>query len=133
MMFLLRVAFWLVVICLLLPSGRDDNKRLLSSAEKTVADMRGFCDRNPDVCADARSAMSVLLRKVRSGTESLQYWLSTISDEKTPPDQPAVDPGTFREIMIPDQRSQTPKAAVEWRNSLNTADRQVPWRGPPGS
>ena len=52
MFFLLRMAFWLMLICLLLPGSSEDNRRLITSAEKTVNDVRGFCQRNPQVCDD---------------------------------------------------------------------------------
>jgi hypothetical protein len=61
MLFLLRLAFWIMVICLLLPGSREDNRRLIVSAERTVSDMRGFCYRNPDVCEDVRLSITAML------------------------------------------------------------------------
>ena len=62
MLFLLRLAFWIMLVCLLLPGSREDNRRLMSSAEKTFEDVRGFCGRNPQVCDDARTTMTSLYR-----------------------------------------------------------------------
>ena len=76
MLFLLRLAFWILVICLLLPGAPQDNQRILTSAQRTVADVRGFCARNPDVCNDARSSMTIMLAKLKSGVDLLQTWLS---------------------------------------------------------
>ncbi len=76
MLFLLRLGFWIMLICLLLPSSRQDNRRLISSAEQTVNDMRGFCQRNPQVCDDVRMTMTSLLARFRSGVELLQTWLA---------------------------------------------------------
>ncbi len=83
MMFLLRLTFWIMVVCLLLPGSREDNKRLISSAEKTVDDVRGFCGRNPQVCDDARATMTSIVSRLRSGTELLQIWLSSRKESRT--------------------------------------------------
>ncbi len=76
MLFLLRLAFWILLICLLLPGSREDNRRLMNSAERTVSDMRGFCQRNPEVCEDARVSLTLMLSRLRSGAEIVQTWLA---------------------------------------------------------
>ena len=81
MFFLLRLTFWIMLVCLLLPSSHEDNRRLISSAEQTVNDVRGFCQRNPQVCDDMRMSMTTLLTKFRSGAELLQTWLAQQSAE----------------------------------------------------
>ena len=70
MRFLLRLAFWILVICLLLPGATQDNRKCSISAERTVADVRGFCGRNPDVCDDARIAMTSMLAKLNKPSGS---------------------------------------------------------------
>src|SRR3974390_3091063 len=58
MFFLLRMAFWLGVVCVLLPSGMQstspdsniDPKQAVTFASAAVSDVRGFCDRQPDAC-----------------------------------------------------------------------------------
>ena len=81
MFFLLRLAFWVMLICLLLPGSHEDNRRLITSAEQTVNDVRGFCQRNPQVCDDMRMSMTALLSRFRSGAELLQTWLAQQSGE----------------------------------------------------
>ena len=67
--FLLRLGFWMTLICLFLPSSRDDNRRLIRSAEQTVNDMRGSCQRNPQVCDDVRLSMTSIFARFKSGAE----------------------------------------------------------------
>jgi hypothetical protein len=138
MMFLLRLTFWIMLICLLLPGSREDNRRLLSSAEKTVDDVRGFCGRNPDVCNDARATMTSLLARLKSGTELLQVWLSD-TDKKiqdraieTPASKSSPHSGPEPRYQNSDYPAQqtVPKVAPQYRDSLNPADKEVPWRGP---
>jgi hypothetical protein len=59
MFFLLRMAFWLGVVLVLLPSGSAQHAtrssdvgtaETISAASATVQDMRGFCTRQPDAC-----------------------------------------------------------------------------------
>jgi hypothetical protein len=82
MFFLLRLAFWVMLICLLLPGSHEDNRRLITSAEQTVNDARAFCQRNPQVCDDIRMSMTALLSRFRSGAELLQTWLAQQSGER---------------------------------------------------
>ena len=57
MFFLLRMAFWLGVVCLLLPAsgtkspdGKIDATEAMTVASAAVSDARGFCGRQPDAC-----------------------------------------------------------------------------------
>ena len=130
MLFLLRLAFWILVICLLIPGAPQDNRRILTSAQRTVADVRGFCARNPDVCNDARSNMTIMLAKLKKGVDLLQTWLSRDTPKprggamfpSTPaPANPPPAPGKYdRPIQI----------APGWSDSLNKSDRVPPWHGP---
>ncbi len=137
MMFLLRFTFWIMLICLLLPGSRDDSKRLISSAEKTVDDVRGFCDRNPDVCSDARTTVNSVYSRLRSGAEMLQIWLSNkkpdrVSEATQGEDLPNVPSAPAPTYQYSDYQAQqtVPKVAPKYGDSLNPADKEVPWHGP---
>jgi hypothetical protein len=130
-LFLLRLAFWILVICLLLPGPPQENQRLLVSAQKTVADVRGFCGRNPDVCDDARITMTAMLAKLKNGADFLQEWLAQdaargrdagrmYQHQPVPPYPPPVPRGADQPIQI------VPK----WGDSLNSSDKEPPWHGP---
>ena len=131
MLFLLRLAFWILVICLLLPGAPQDNQRILTSAQRTVADVRGFCARNPDVCNDARSSMTIMLAKLKSGVDLLQTWLSRNAPKphgggamfpSTPaPANPPPAPGGYDQPI---------QIAPGWSDSLSKSDRAPPWHGP---
>jgi hypothetical protein len=140
MLFLLRLAFWIMVICLLLPGSREDNRRLITSAEKTVADVRGFCSRNPDVCDDARATMTSLLSRLKSGTELLQVWIADEDKKdqtrigqriegKNAPDTPSGPEPKVQDGGYPSQSTPL-RPTPQWGDSLVPADRQMPWRGP---
>lgn len=83
MRFLFRVAFWLVVVVLLLPSdpdGRTDGPQVtfvqgLEAVRATVNDMSQFCARNPDLCATGEAVVQIVADKARYGIEQLQAFL----------------------------------------------------------
>ncbi len=75
MFFLLRVAFfWLVVLLVLLPfalkgqEGRDVSVfDAFGAAQALVADARGFCARQPDACAVGGQMVTHVVEKAQSG------------------------------------------------------------------
>jgi Family of unknown function (DUF5330) len=138
MLFLLRLAFWIMLICLLLPGSREDNRRLISSAEQTVSDVRGFCQRNPQVCEDVRITMTSLLSRLKAGAEMIQTWLAKAENNDdarvgSSPSQLATPSARTETFPDPQGGAQTPyRPVMKWQDSLNPVDRQVTWRGPGG-
>ena len=78
-MFLVRAAFWLSVVVILLPADKDTGDKAprvtafeaISAAQTTVGDLSQFCQRNPDVCVTGGSAFAVFGDKVRYGVKLL--------------------------------------------------------------
>jgi hypothetical protein len=130
MLFMLRLAFWIMLVVLLLPSSSDDNRRFMSSAERTVSDMRGFCQRNPEVCEDAHIAMTSILSKLRSGAELLQTWL--LRNGKTEEERVGAAQTEIPRKPQASGNALPPRPVPKWQDSLSPADKQVPWRGPSG-
>jgi hypothetical protein len=133
MLFLMRLAFWLLVIVLLLPSSEEDNKRLIASAERTVDDLRGFCGRNPDVCESARTATSALLQKVQNGVEMLETWMNQAGEAEADKNADRLAPPT-QTIQPPGLNPAAPLTVrPRWQDTLSEADREMEWRGPGSS
>ncbi len=134
MFFLLRLVFWIALVCLLLPSSQEDNRHLLTSAEQTMNDMRGFCQRNPQVCDDARVTMTALLAKLRSGAELLQTWLAEHAKDREGHAAAAPEPtaATGAGKGGRSDLATAPQPVAKWQDSLNITDRQMPWHGPAG-
>jgi hypothetical protein len=75
-MFLLRSAFWLTIVILLIPADPESGEaprvtivNAFMAAQATVADLRGFCGRNPDVCITGSAAVDVFAEKAGNGIE----------------------------------------------------------------
>jgi hypothetical protein len=83
MRFLLRAAFWLSVVVLLLPaspstpaaSGPSAAAAMLA-ANAAVADMRHFCSRQPDACAVGSQALNQFGHKAQTGAKLLYDFLT---------------------------------------------------------
>jgi hypothetical protein len=132
MFFLLRMAFWLSVVLILLPSGSTQRvqspsdvgaSEAISAASATVQDMRGFCARQPDACSVGSQVAVSLGYRAQAGAKMLYDFLTealapretgsvshTGSTTKTAQDKPT-----------PEHTSQ---------NTLTPADLAPGWRGP---
>jgi hypothetical protein len=92
MFFLLRMAFWLGVVCVLLPSGRDnatepqvDAASAVSAASAAVSDMRSFCDRQPQACVVGGKVAVAIGQKAEAGARTLYEIVSSRLTEKDAP------------------------------------------------
>ncbi|MEW6255482.1 MAG: DUF5330 domain-containing protein [Pseudomonadota bacterium] len=118
MFFLLRLAFWLGIVLLLLPlSTAEDGTRqigawqALSAAQSTLADASGFCERQPQACAVGGQLLAHLGDKAQAAVE----WLfANVGTQQASP-----SPGEGAHALTPDdlapawggQTSDAPRAA----------------------
>ena len=64
MLFLIRTAFWLMIIVLLLPTDERQRSEVYGTAQAAVHDLATFCDRNPETCVKGKDAFGVLVQKL---------------------------------------------------------------------
>jgi Family of unknown function (DUF5330) len=120
MFFLLRVAFWLGVVCVLLPSGTKtvspeaniDAKQAVTLASAAVSDVRGFCDRQPDACAVGGKVAVAIGHKAEAGARTIYDFISATLSEKAAPTAKVVT------VSAPGQ------------GTLTAADIQPSWHAP---
>lgn len=119
-MFLVRSAFWLTLVILLIPADPEtgDAPRVtvanaVMAVQATVADLSGFCGRNPDVCATGSAAAQIVAEKTGDGIDLI---LRTISGD-------AVEQTEERGIDM------APGAPEGTRGTLTTDDLALPWQG----
>ena len=127
MFFLLRMAFWLGLVLILLPSGSSQQapasqvgaSDAISAASATVGDLRQFCTRQPDACTVGSHVATTLGYRAQAGAKMLYDVLSdalapqatgTIHGDAAKP--PADNPATSQSTLTP-------------------ADIAPAWRGPP--
>ena len=89
MSFLIRAAFWLSLVILILPAdtGTEANKDHLSTtdaltaAQAALSDFTSFCARQPDVCAAGEVAIDNFSAKARYGAKQLYVYLDGQSED----------------------------------------------------
>jgi hypothetical protein len=113
MFFLIRAAFWLSVVILFIPADPEtgtDAPRVtaidaLVAARATIADISGFCERNPDVCTTGNAALRLFSEKAHNGVRMLYRYFNDATAGNAvdkPADKAAVDRGTLnREDILP--------------------------------
>jgi len=95
MFFLLRMAFWLGVVCVLVPSSNASNPdakidagQALTVASAAMSDARGFCERQPHACEAGGQVATALGHKAEAGARTLYQFISAKLTEK-PEEKPA--------------------------------------------
>ena len=84
MRFLLRVAFWLTVVLVLLPSaGKQPTPKTevgtaeaISAARAAVGDLRTFCERQPEACSIGSQAAVAIGHRAQAGAKMLYEFLN---------------------------------------------------------
>ena len=66
-MSLLRLAFWLGLLVLLLPTDEAQQARFMSFARTALGRVSTFCDRNGNACEAGSAAWALFLRKAEFG------------------------------------------------------------------
>ena len=123
MFFLLRMAFWLGVVCVLLPSGTQstssdakiDATQAVPLAGAAVSDVRGFCDRQPDACVLGGKVAVALGHKAEAGARTIYEFITAKLNEKSAPAEKAVPK------LVPASATQ---------GTLTPADMQPSWHAP---
>jgi hypothetical protein len=90
MFFLLRMAFWLMVVFALLPLGKTpdadkgpkvDTTEAVTAATAAVSDMAQFCTRQPTACDIGGQAATVVAHRAQAGAKKVYEYLT---DTKAP-------------------------------------------------
>lgn len=120
MFFLLRVAFWLSIVVILLPSDparKADSGQTqvspieaLGAAQAAVQDASGFCERKPGACQIGAQALETFGQKAQYGSKFLYEFLSErFGETRKAEGETPVQPG---------------------RNTLKPADAAPAWNHP---
>lgn len=124
MWFLVRLAFWLSLVIVLLPAAPSQQKTCasqmgpsdaFSAAAAAVSDIRQFCERQPGACATGSQAIVQFEQKAHAGAKMIYQLLN----ERTGKNVSAVAAKGTNKLME-DQS----------RGTLTPADLATPWDGP---
>lgn len=126
MRFLLRMAFWLGLVLVLLPRDKTPESDKLpqigasdavSAASAAVSDMSQFCKRQPTACDIGGQAATVLGERAKDGARKI-YQIIT---DKKPPDHTG---------SIPGESEAQPPAAMASSDTLTPDDLALEWKSP---
>jgi hypothetical protein len=111
-MFFVKLAFWLGVVVMLLPSDEQQQARFYTTATTAVERATTFCDRNPRTCTMGAEAWSTFLRKAEFAARLVGDMVNSSArrsglDGSPPPPQ-------------------------KMSGTLSPMDMQPTWRGPNG-
>jgi hypothetical protein len=121
-MFLIRVAFWLGLVVLLLPTDERQQARVYGTVAATVERAVTFCDRNAQACAAGAEIWATFVKKAEFGVR-MAIDLATSSGRKGEDAAPArVQPSSSK-------AQRDPRAPAAERGTLTPADLTPGWRG----
>ena len=126
MFFLLRSAFWLCAVLVLLPTEKSQPSsatpgavEAVSAAGAALSDMTGLCDRQPGACLTGAQAAVALGQRAQAGAKMVYEFLS----EKAGP----TDTGSVKAVPAKTTPTVTAKPSQQ---TLTPADLKPIWRGP---
>jgi hypothetical protein len=131
MRFLLRMAFWLCVILVLLPSGGTKPGPKIeisagdafSAARATVTDAHKFCERQPDACVFGSQAVVAIGHRAQAGAKMIYEFLNEqLGPAETGPATTSSTSGAAPNVPVPATRPS--------QHTLTPADMTPAWRGP---
>lgn len=154
MMFLLKAAFWVGLVLIILPTGSKTSAPEVnpadaaSAASATVSDLSNFCTRQPNACSTGAQIAAALGERAQAGAAMVYAFLTERSGpaqeafgrtlhhvaETTAAGRPdttgsvAGTPATPA-VLLPRPhplRGQEPPS----QDTLTMSDRQAAWRGP---
>ncbi len=141
-MFLIRMAFWIIVVILLLPTDRDQQTEVLGTAQAAVKDISGFCTRNPDVCVKGQDYFQIFMAKAEFGANMVMNFVNerTGDDVAVPPVYEAsgepviVTKPQPQNVLAPATEDEiTRKLQDDPQNTLRPADLAPNWHAPQGT
>ena len=125
-MFLIRVAFWVGLAVLLLPTDERQQARVYSTAVATVERVTTFCDRNAQACTAGAELWATFVKKAEFGARVAIDLVSSggrrDEDAASPRTQPASASTTAK-------AKPEPKVPASPRGTLTPADLAPAWRG----
>ncbi|HUU24723.1 MAG TPA: DUF5330 domain-containing protein [Methyloceanibacter sp.] len=136
MMFLIRTAFWLLVLVLLVPTDKDQQSQIYGTAQAAMNDVVGFCERNPQTCATSQDAFTVLVQKAQYGAQMVMGLVEgqteTLANTLPDPIAPVAMTGDGGVMPVP---AAVPLEPATWggtatQDTLSPDDREAAWGGP---
>lgn len=121
---ILKIAFWGGLLLLVLPSNGEQRAATFMNVQRTLADIGGFCTRNPDVCDNVVSAFRGMGQKLGSTANMIESMLyeAGIGADRAQIRQPLSDFDSSDGPMT--------TSSLGAQDTLSSDDRYPDWQGP---
>lgn len=121
---ILKIAFWGGLLLLVLPSNGEQRAATFMNVQRTLADIGGFCTRNPEVCDNVASAFQGLGQKLGSTANMIETMLyqAGIGADRSQIYQPVSGVNSGDGSMT--------TSSLSAQDTLSSDDRFPGWRGP---
>lgn len=142
MFFLLRMGFWLTVVCVLLPTGggkqtspdaQIDATQAVTLASAAVSDMSGFCDRQPEACAAGGKVASAIGLKAEAGARTIYQFINARLSQPATTEHSEVAANRLPSAQAPRYTTVSTTGSTGRRTTTGTlrpADLEPTWHGP---
>jgi hypothetical protein len=128
-MSLLRLAFWLALLVLLLPTDAAQQARFTSFASSALERLTTFCDRNSKSCDVGATAWETFLRKAEFGVRLVGDLVGAGGRQRPEEGRPDTPPPAYDKRLPPGKRLGT--TDYPHHGTLAPSDLyDPPWRGP---
>lgn len=114
LMFLIRSAFWLVLLVALVPSDPGEQARMYQTASYAVHQAATFCDRNGATCAQAQFYWAMFKEKAAVGARMA----ADLVNERVRRPESSSSPSSALEQ--PQSAVQPSERTPEWRSRVKT-------------
>jgi len=136
MFFLLRIAFWLTLVCVLVPGSKSgkpeqqiDAGQAFTVASAAMWDAKGFCERQPHACSAGSQVAAAIGHKAEEGARTLYQLISDKIVDK--PEKPAGKTAQKHVDEIADKNAETARTVpASARGTLTQTDLQAAWQSP---
>jgi hypothetical protein len=137
MMFLLRAAFWVSLVLILLPSGSKKEAPQIkaadaaSAASAAVSDLSSFCTRQPESCAVGSQVATVLGQRAEAGARMLYDFFTARRDDSSTAVEHRDSNDTTGTVVSKLAPGLLPRPRpMPSQDTLTASDRRAPWRTP---
>ena len=146
MFFLLRMAFWLGLVLVLLPTDKtpDSDKSpqigaadAISAATAAMSDMSQFCTRQPAACTVGGQAATVIGARAQSGAKKVYQFITDKAEKNETKTPEAVEksakkaPDHTGSIGTPyDAYPTDPQSLATTHQTLTQEDMDIEWQAP---
>lgn len=132
-MFFVRIAFFVLIVLVLLPSNMNEKAEFHRTIDRIGTDVTTFCDRNGEICEKTTGFFGTLYQKMLTTVEMLEDMLKSPSggdNGQMPRNGDRNDKRQRSSYNYDNGRSDTAAMTLQSQDTLTPSDLRPHWNGP---